>query len=145
MANKFYNKEDRSKPIESYLNLPQEKSSEEISRKGATQKNEDLTLALSIVLGLVGLTGIGQIYLGKVAKGVGIMAISFILIGFTVYFISTNMPENVFNTPIAKNSILIIGTIGYLGLYVYQVFDSRKLCLTYNKYVVEQGTSPPWW
>jgi TM2 domain-containing membrane protein YozV len=135
----------KSKPIELGPNLTQEKSNDEISKKRTTQKNEEITLALSIVLGLVGLTGISQIYLGKVAKGIGIMIISFMLIGSTAYFLSTNMSENGFNTPIVKNSFLIVAVVGYFGLYIYQVFDARKLCFTYNKYVVEHKTSPPWW
>jgi hypothetical protein len=134
----------RSKPIELGPNLGQEKSNEE-SQKNISTKNEDIALALSIVLGLVGLTGISQIYLGKVAKGVGIMIISFMLVGSTAYFLSTNISENVFNTPIVKNSYLIVTVVGYLGLYIYQVFDTRKLCLTYNKYVAEHKTPPPWW
>lgn len=145
-AGKFDMEEkSRSKPTELNPNLGQEKSNEEISKKRASTKNEDITLALSIVLGLVGLTGISQIYLGKVAKGVGIMIISFMLIGSTAYFLSTNISENVFNTHIVKNSYLIVAVVGYLGLYIYQVFDTRKLCLTYNKYVVEHKTPPPWW
>src|SRR6267143_5568005 len=44
----------KSKSTESYQNLTQEKPNEDISKKKATSKNEDLTLALSIILGLVG-------------------------------------------------------------------------------------------
>src|SRR6267378_2360549 len=122
----------QSKSTESYQNLTQKKPNED-SKKRATPKNEDLTLALSIILGLVGLAGISQIYLNKVAKGIGIMIISFILIGSIIYFISPQMPETEFNIPIAKSSFLIVASVGYLGLYVYQIFDARKLCLTYNK------------
>ena len=135
----------QSKSTESYQNLTQKKPSEDISKKKATSKNEDLTLALSIILGLVGLAGISQIYLNKIAKGIGIMIISFMLIGFIIYFISPQMPETEFNIPIAKSSFLIVASVGFLGLYVYQVFDARKLCLTYNKYVTEYKTPPPWW
>jgi len=145
-AGKFdIEEKSKSKSTELYQNLEQEKPNEEISKKKATPKNEDLTLALSIILGLVGLAGISQIYLNKVAKGVGIMIISFMLIGSIIYFISHQMPETEFNIPIAKSSFLIVASVGYLGLYVYQIFDARKLCLTYNRYVAEHRTPPPWW
>ena len=145
-AGKFdIEEKSKSKSTELYQNLEQEKPNEEIFKKKATPKNEDLTLALSIILGLVGLAGISQIYLNKVAKGVGIMIISFMLIGSIIYFISPKMPENEFNIPIAKSSFLIVASVGYLGLYVYQIFDARKLCLTYNRYVAEHRTPPPWW
>ena len=135
----------QSKSTESYQNITQKKPNEDIPKKKVTPKNEDLTLALSIILGLVGLAGISQIYLNKVAKGIGIMIISFMLIGFIIYFISPQMPETEFDIPIAKSSFLIVASVGFLGLYVYQVFDARKLCLTYNKYVTEHKTPPPWW
>jgi len=135
----------KSKQTESYQTVTQEKSNEVISKKNVTTKNEDLTLALSIILGLVGLSGISQIYLNKIAKGIGIMIISFMLVGLIIYSISPQTPEKEFNIPIAKSSLLIVASISYLGLYVYQIFDARKLCLTYNKYVTEYKTIPPWW
>jgi TM2 domain-containing membrane protein YozV len=144
IASKFEQEEKTRSDTKLSQNTFQEKSYT-IYKKSAVQKNEDLALALSIVLGLVGLVGISQIYLGKVAKGVGIMIISFTLIGSIIYLTSPDISENQFNIHITENSFLIILVIGYLGLYIYQVFDSHNLCLTYNKYVLKYKTLPPWW
>jgi hypothetical protein len=35
--------------------------------------------------------------------------------------------------------------IGFFVLYIFQILDGRKLCITYNRYVFENGKSPPWW
>ena len=48
--------------------------------QGALYKNEGTGLILSIVLGLFCLNGIGQIYAGKVGRGIGIMIGSWVLI-----------------------------------------------------------------
>ena len=136
---------EESKPTASHQDIIQEKPSEEIHKKRLTPKNEDLTLSLSVVLGLVGLSGISHIYLNKIAKGAGIIIISFMLIGSSVYFLSTNILKNELSIPIVRNALAIILIVSYLGLYIYQILDARKLCLTYNAYVTEHGVPPPWW
>ena len=145
-VNKFAKEEnDESKSTEPRQNLIQEKPNEKIHKKRITTKNEDLTLSLSVVLGLIGISGISHIYLNKIAKGAGIIIISFILIGSSVYFLSTNILENVLHISIGRNAFVIILIVSYLGLYIYQILDARKLCLIYNKYVAEYGVTPPWW
>ncbi|MGH9909363.1 MAG: hypothetical protein ACRD32_01855, partial [Nitrososphaerales archaeon] len=61
-------------------------------REKITQKNEVVTLALSIVLGLVSLSGVGHMYLGKYAKGIGILVISFISIGSGITLLIIPVP-----------------------------------------------------
>ncbi len=115
------------------------------SQKKTEPKSEDIALALSIVLGLVGLSGIGQMYLGKIAKGTGILLISIILIGSSIYFLLTRISQVSFHSLSILNSIIFVIPIGYLGLYIYQIFDARKMCKIYNNYLLENGKSPPWW
>ena len=87
-------------------------------------KDENTTLILSIILGLIGLPGIGHMYVGKVGKGVGILIGSWILI-------------------IVGVATLGIGLIVYLILFIWQIFDSRNLCRQYNQYLSQNGR-PPW-
>ena len=59
--------------------------------QGGLYKNEGTGLILSIVLGILGLCGIGQIYAGRVGRGIGIMIGVWILvaIGFaTMLYLS---------------------------------------------------------
>ena len=91
-------------------------------------KSEGTTLVLSLVLGLVGLQGIGHFYVGKVAKGLGFLIGSLILLvaGFgTLDFV--------------VGYVLIVA---YFVILLWQIVDSRKLCQYYNGYVSSSGKSP---
>ena len=92
--------------------------------QGALYKNEGTALILSIILGILGICGIGQIYAGKVGRGVAMLIVGIILIivGFATYG---------------------IGLIAYLGLFIWQIFDTRRLCREYNEFVSQNGR-PPW-
>lgn len=90
----------------------------------AGHKDEGTTLILSIILGLIGLPGIGHMYVGKVGKGVGILIGSWLLI-------------------IVGIATMGIGLIVYFVLFIWQIFDSRNLCRQYNQYLSQYG-QPPW-
>ena len=92
--------------------------------QGALYKNEGTALILSIVLGLLGLNGIGQIYAGKVSRGIVIMIGSWVVI---VVGIMT----------------LGVGLIAYLAIFIWQIFDTKNLCKEYNEFVSLNGR-PPW-
>ena len=90
----------------------------------AGYKDENTTLILAIILGFIGLPGIGHMYVGKVGSGVGILIGSWVLIVVGVLTMG-------------------IGLIVYLVLFIWQIFDSRKLCRQYNQYLSQNGR-PPW-
>jgi len=92
--------------------------------QGALYKNEGTGLILSIVLGLFCLNGIGQIYAGKVGRGIGIMIGSWVLIVVGILTLG-------------------IGLIAYLAIFIWQIFDTKKLCREFNEYVSQNGR-PPW-
>lgn len=83
------------------------------------QKSEALAIVLSVLI-----AGVGQMYLGKVGRGVGI------LIGLII---------------LAVIGIVTLG-IGYiLGiiLFIWQIIDAYNLCRQYNRYLLQNGR-PPW-
>ena len=92
--------------------------------QGALYKNEGTGLILSIVLGLFCLNGIGQIYAGKVGRGIGIMIGSWVLIVVGVLTFG-------------------IGLIAYLAIFIWQIVDTKNLCREFNEYVSQNGR-PPW-
>ncbi len=108
-------------------------------------KNEKISLVLSIVLGLIGFSGISHMYLAKIPKGVGILLASFVLIGLSGYFLANTVLQNLSNLQSILHSFGIIPLVGYLGIFFWQIFDSYRLCLQYNKHVTESGKLPPWW
>jgi len=107
-------------------------------------KKEEVTLILSVVLGLISLQGIGHIYLGKIGRGVGILALSLLLFTLWISYVMGAITKD--SVPsFVSFYFLPITAIGYLGLYVFQILDSRKLCAVYNEYISQQGKRPPWW
>jgi len=91
--------------------------------QGALYKNEGTALILSIILGILGICGIGQIYAGKVGRGVGMLigGIILLIIGFAT---------------------MGIGLIAYLGFFIWQIFDTKNLCRQYNEFVSQNGRAP---
>jgi len=94
-----------------------------IPSQGSLYKNEGTALVLSIVLGFFGVCGIGQIYASKVGRGVVMLIVGIVLavIGFAT---------------------MGIGLIAYLGFFIWQIFDTRKLCREYNDFVSQNGRAP---
>ena len=96
-------------------------------------KDETVTLVLSIVLGLFGLSGIGHMYVGKIGKGIGILIGEIMLwiigIGLTIFIITA-----IIGIPLM---------IAAFALFIWQIIDAKKLCRQYNDHLRRIG-SPPW-
>jgi len=91
-------------------------------------KSEGTTMVLSIVLGLLGLCGVGHMYVGKVGKGVGILILGIILF-------SVGITTIVFGVGAIFLIIFVI-------LFIWQIVNSRKLCFYYNSYLDSNGERP---
>ena len=94
-------------------------------------KNEGTVLILAIILGLFALNGIGHLYLGKIARGVGLLIGSIVLlaIGFATLFFGIG-------------AILLIF---YFILFIWQIIDARNICRQYNTHVQATGRAPDNW
>ncbi len=105
-------------------------------------KDEWITYVLSIGVGfatLLGIMGVGHIYLGRVRRGVIILIIGIILwIGLIVPVLFFGMfPFYYFGGGFA------VFIMGIIVLFILQILDSRKLCKEYNEYLEQHG-KPPW-
>ncbi len=96
-------------------------------------KDETLTLVLSIVVGLFGLSGIGHMYVGKIGKGVGIL-IGEILLWIIGIALTITLFGAIIGVPLM---------IAAFVLFIWQIIDARKLCRQYNDHLRRTG-SPPW-
>jgi TM2 domain-containing membrane protein YozV len=83
---------------------------------------------IAAVLSLL-LAGTGQIYTGRTARGLGIMAL-LALIGFAGYSVYSLL-----------GLLLVIPYI--LGIFAWQVYDAYNLAKKYNEYT-RTYTRPPW-
>ena len=92
-------------------------------------KNEGTTMALAIVLGIFICHGVGHIYVGRTARGVVLLVSSILLavIGGITLFLIVGIP------------ILI----GVFVMFIWLIFDARKLCRQYNEHLSMYGR-PPW-
>jgi len=93
-------------------------------------KSESTTLLLSIILGILGVSGAGHLYLGVIGRGVVILigGLVLLLLGYaTLWF-----------------GVGFVFLIAYIPLLIWQIIDSRKLCRQYNDYYEEYGKEPNW-
>jgi TM2 domain-containing membrane protein YozV len=113
---------------------------------------------IAIIGGLFGIQGLGHIYVGKLGKGfgilstgIGLLVIPLALGGYLSFF----LPDEVALHPLALsydndlNSlyflfgiVMIVFAIGYLLLFIWQVFDARKLAKKFNALVKATGKEP---
>ncbi|MEO9278193.1 MAG: hypothetical protein ABI340_10500 [Nitrososphaera sp.] len=106
-------------------------------------KSEDITLVLSVILGLISLQGIGHIYIHKITKGIGFLVASLSMSSLVITYFLGIIRDAI---PLFLHPYfipLLIG--GLISLYTFQILDSRKLCVVYNLYISEHGKRPPWW
>jgi len=113
-------------------------------------KSEGITMVLSIIVGLMGIMGVGHIYLGKVRRGIiiliiGIVSWSAFFVPFVILGVIGELEEEPSDPAIIFGMIggFVVVGIGVFVLFIWQVLDSRKLCREYNESLVK-NESPPW-
>jgi len=113
-------------------------------------KSEGTTLVLSIIVGLMGIMGIGHIYLGKTKRGIIILVIG--IFSWSLLFVPTflvlgseiPMDEYTLEKRLTDMiSIIAIAIVGVIALFIWQIIDARRLCKKYNKYLLDHE-QPPW-
>ena len=87
-------------------------------------KSMGVTMVLTVVLGIVGLGGIGHIYLGKIIKGIVLCIVGIILLVFTI-------------------KTVLMGLVILIPFALIVVYDTYRLCKRYNN-DLEQTGRPPW-
>ena len=94
-------------------------------------KSPGTTALIAFLGGIFGLPGIGHIYVGKVGKGIAILVGGFIcaiLIFVAMWYVPFPLPW------------IIIS--GYFILWIWQIFDARKLANKFNESVKATGKEP---
>lgn len=108
------------------------------NQKSKTPKNKNNATVLAVVLGILGLGGIGHIYIGKIAKGFGILismitislvnVVSFFLEPLAIIDITWEVPGPF---SFIELIIVLLAFVG-LGIFIWQIIDVRKLVKKYN-------------
>ena len=92
----------------------------------ASRKNPWIAAALGLIVGFFGIWGLGQIYAGRVARGLGFFLIGVILGG--LFWLSVIL------------TVILIGYVGmvlfgilFLGGWLWQTFDAYSCTQEYNE------------
>jgi len=105
-------------------------------------KSQGLTVLFAL-FGLIGIMGIGHLYVGKVRRGliiffVGIL--SFVLMGYFAFFLVSMGPHM---PPVFGYAIFMtLGAIFWLILFIWQIFDANRLAVEYNENIRKTGKAP---
>jgi len=123
-------------------------------------KSESITLIFSVIIGLFVIMGVGQMYVGRIKRGIVILifslaksAIGFLLLIGGLALLAPNSATSKAYAPFGSahvdptTGIIILGIgigllVGVVVLFFWQIFDARKLCRKYNEYVAEHGKRP---
>lgn len=110
-------------------------------------KSQGTTLVLSIFLGLVGILGIGHIYVGKKKHG-AIILVGGLFLVWAMLMLTIGASMIYGSTPLAgyvatASNFVPVYLIPFLGLYVWQIVNARKQCKYYNEHL-EKNSKKPW-
>jgi len=99
------------------------------------EKSEGIAAVLSFFF-----VGLGQIYVGKLARGILLMLayMTIISVAFIVVFFVIVAVENFGGVIVAMVVIVAIG----LAIEIWNIFDAYKLAKEYNEYVRTHGDRP---
>lgn len=114
-------------------------------------KSPGTAALIAFIGGLIGLPGIGHMYVGKVGRGIGILILGFILYGIVAFAIFSTIflavpsqyesARNVPNVGPAVAFMFIFGFI-YLIFFIWQIFSARNLARKFNRLAKTTGTEP---
>ena len=94
-------------------------------------KSPGTAALIAFIGGIFALPGIGHIYVGKVGKGIAIL-VGGVFIALIIFVAIWYIPFPLSWIPI----------IGYFILWIWQIFDSRKLAKKFNESVKTTGKEP---
>jgi TM2 domain-containing membrane protein YozV len=113
-------------------------------------KSPGTAALIAFIGGIFALPGIGHIYVGKVGKGIGIL-ISGIIIYVLLIIMAFSLQSTLFLAPdessaVGGGAILMMFILGivYFVLWIWQIFDARKLAKKFNESVRTTGGKEPW-
>ena len=101
-------------------NQRQQNNPNQMRQRPYEWKSEGTTLILTVLLGIIGLGGIGHIYLGNITRGIVLLIIGIVLVIITLATIG-------------------IGLIALIPFAIWVVFDARSKCRYYNDYLEQIG------
>ena len=104
-------------------------------------KSPGTAALIAFIGGIFGLQGIGHIYIGKIGKGIGILIAGIIIAA--LFVITIMMGMRLMILMMDSNQMLFILScvlgISYLVLWIWQIFNAKKLARKFNELVRTMG------
>ncbi|MGD9533057.1 MAG: hypothetical protein AB7V56_04720 [Candidatus Nitrosocosmicus sp.] len=85
-------------------------------------KSTKAAVAIALIVGIIGFNGIGHLYIGRLARGVSLLIIGWILVALTFFFIPFG--------------------IVYLIFWIWQAYDVNIKAKYFNTYLLNNGKTP---
>ena len=113
--------------------------------KSLTPKNKRNATVLAVVLGIMGIGGIGHLYIRRTARGLGFLfsmiAIFLFAVAVALSFLQyVPIIYNEWNTPEFFTFIGLIPIFLFvvnIAIFIWQIIDVRKLCNNYNDHFIK--------
>ena len=115
-------------------------------------KSPGTAALIAFIGGIFALPGIGHIYVGKVGRGIGILILGLILyalsvatifsVGFLASLEQPNSAPEYASAGIGAIAMMLVFSIAYIVLFIWQIFNSRKLAKKFNELVKSTGKEP---
>lgn len=115
-------------------------------------KSPGTAALIAFIGGIFALPGIGHIYVGKVGRGIGILILGLILYALSVATISSvgflasleqpNSASEYASAGIGAIAMMLVFNIAYIVLFIWQIFNARKLAKKFNELVKSTGKEP---
>ena len=112
--------------------------------KSLIPKNKRKATVLAVVLGIMGIGGIGHLYIRKTARGLGFLFSMITIFLFAVavelsflqyipiIYLPWNIPESLFFVLIPVFLFVV-----NIAIFIWQIIDVRKLCNNYNDHFIK--------
>jgi glucan phosphoethanolaminetransferase (alkaline phosphatase superfamily) len=115
-------------------------------------KSPGTAALIAFIGGIFALPGIGHIYVGKVGRGIGILILGLILyalsvatifsLGFLASLEQPNSASEYASAGIGAIAMMLVFSIAYIVLFIWQIFNARKLAKKFNELVKSTGKEP---
>jgi TM2 domain-containing membrane protein YozV/ribosomal protein L37E len=95
-------------------------------------KSPGTAALIAFIGGIFGLCGIGHMYVGKVGMGIGILVVGLVMYGLSLLAFG------------GGGGLAILGLfgLGYVVLWIWQIFKARSLARIFNESVKTSGKEP---
>ena len=117
-------------------------------------KSPGTAALIAFIGGIFALLGLGHIFVGKIGKGFGIL-VSGIIIYVLFVIMAISLPVMLLLGLVESSTedagsggiifiVMFILGIAYLVLWIWQIFNARKLARKFNELVRTNGGKEPW-